>query len=96
MAAWFVAAAYDILYQRRFALSNPTQNEKRGFDATLVEQIEQARGVGLDTTGIGIPIGGLHDISERLHLKIIFYIHREDIPITHTRVRCSRGTDYPS
>jgi hypothetical protein len=39
------------------------------------QQVEQHVGVSLHPTGIGVPIGPIHDALERADLEVVLHIH---------------------
>src|SRR5947209_5153700 len=84
VATGFVSLFDDSAHQLRIALRYPTQYEKRGLDARLIEQIQEPLGARFHAAGKGAPLAPVHNVGKRFDMKIIFNVNGYDIATIHS------------
>ena len=73
-----MAAILDPGHQGKEFPRNPTQDKERSLDTELVKQIQRSLRVGDHARGILIPGRPGYLARKGFHLKIVFYIDRQD------------------
>src|SRR5207247_10884786 len=84
-----VTSSRDLLDHLRPSFSLPTQNEERRLGAVLVENVQNAAGILLDTAFIGRPIFETNRRVEGRHLIVVFYVNGQRVQ--HLGLASSNG-----
>src|SRR2546427_10353521 len=87
MRADLMTACGDLLDHPRLSLRFPAQDEERCLDAILVQNLQEAGGVLLDSAFVSRPIFEAYGRLERRHLIVVFDVDRQ-------RVQHGRAPEY--
>ena len=74
-----VPARHDHADERRMSLRDPAQYEEGATHVELVEQVEQALGVGDDAAFHAWPRVAVDDAVEGADLEIVLHVHRHGV-----------------
>ncbi len=78
VARRLMSASGDFADQVRIAFRHPPEDKESPFDLVIVEQIEDALRVALNTTGVARPSGAVNDAGEGLDMVVILDVDRNN------------------
>ena len=79
VAADLVAAINNLAHEPGKVFADPAQYEEGSLHAALIEQIEQAIGIGDDAAGDDAPIVATDAFIKRADLVVIFHIDGQNV-----------------
>jgi hypothetical protein len=83
VARHFVAARRYFPNELGLSLANPSEDEKSGLDLMHIQQVEQPLCIAHYSRREMVPLRPLHYVRERLDVKKVLNVDREDIGLNH-------------
>ena len=83
MTRHFVATRRDFANQLGLSLADPSKDEKSGFDLMYIQQIEEPLCIAHYPRREMVPLRPLYHGRERLDVKKVLNVDREDIGLSH-------------